>query len=908
MENDTTINILKDAYGIFNQKVGIDRSRTGNQSNLSKTELLNLANRHYQPPAATRGIGSSSDMLNLIQYFQPTHMRAVSIVNDIDRLKAIAPEIDQAKNIIVPSILSPNDLQDTNPTLYLSEDLQISEELRKEILDYLYRPLVLDLELGRRMKSWCETAMFESGSAPNLILPESTLAHLMGKSNVGKESFSLDSEEGKQKLTQYLSSADAHRRLNQMYDEEIYQKRIPETSVRSNEKFKTPSIDLTPTGKSIYQEALPAVEKIVINHLEELKKENPVHADIKLLDSSSKLTGCIESITARIVTELEDGDTLKISENPEVLRFGSAVKAAHKRSLSKNVIDRYQPDNKVNGSDIGSSPMYDASQSNSRILNLIPYIDDTAENFSEPFIMQFPAEAVIRICTPGNIKDTLGYFVLIDNYGQPIMAQQYLGTLSGSSSASMAEASYNAMFGTSNHGNMMSSMIVNPMGFGNPYNLQDQAVTKVFDTILDSMMRKKLQNVGFEDVAFGKYTTIATCMFHRMLARKKTSLVFIPDELMTYVAFDYRPDGCGKSRVENAMYLLSIRTMLVVANTMASMRNSIARKEVTIDLDEKETQPERILQEVANMMKQKYGLQLTSDPRVISQMINDQNTTIKMKGEAFGNFGVEIQDTQQNVPKADQDLMDSLTSAIINVFGAPHSVMNELNEAEYARSVATTNLFFAQKTLADQDTLTGFTNKFIRTYCRFSSKIKKELLRILEGKTKNNAHDDTPVDTVSDKGSKTTTKNNQQILNEIIRSISVSLPAPNIAPTKSQNEVLKAYLEVIEDIVNNTYPDDLVSADTDSQLQPILQTMRAELKMRLTLRVMSETGLNKTFEVPDITEHLKEIISDLPKRYQEIENLGSAISKTLSVVRTPTDEPETEEDSSSDNSTSEFSF
>src|SRR5699024_7718106 len=131
------------------------------------------------------------------------------------------------------------------------------------------------------------------------------------------------------------------------------------------------------------------------------------------------------------------------------------------------------------------------------------------------------------------------------------------------------------------------------------------------------------------DVDMGKYETIATCMFYRLLEQKRTSLLFVPENLITYVAFDYRSDGSGKSLLESMEFMLSLRVTLYVANIMAMMRNAISKKDIEVTFDQKQTNYMAILEQVKNAVTQKLKFNLSYDPNNIAQSIISQNTSIR---------------------------------------------------------------------------------------------------------------------------------------------------------------------------------------------------------------------------------------------------------------------------------------
>lgn len=817
----------------------------------SPGEYAVLAGRVFVQPKA-RTTAQNADATQLISYLRPSHEHAVSIVQDVERLRALAPEIGQAENVLVSSIMSPNDLQSGDPKIIINEISGLTETARNEIQDLLYDFFTTEYPLGENLAKWCGEALYRSGSVPVLILPESTLATITGH---------IDPSAATESLSKVCTP--------EMY-EVLLKKQIHQKVEKSTESFLTLN---RKKESDVSPEVVQGAKSHLMNEFDIRDNKRP------------DLFSGLESITARIVTELEEGDTLRISENPEVLRFGSMVRQYGKNKLGKDFVKLYENVPESQRGRDGANPHRQET-----IIDLTPYVDDALENKSHPFHLELPAESVIPVCIPGSKTKKLGYYVLIDAFGQPIEASQYLNSMSGCSTSSRIESSYAAMFGSKpTQSGVQTNVFASMNRFGSPWDLQRNAVAKVFDYVLDEMLRKKLKNVGLQDIDLGKYNSIATCMFYRLLENKRTSLVFVPEELITYFAFDYREDGSGKSKLEDIMYVLSVRTTIVISNMMAAMRNSIARKDVKITVDEKETAAESVLDEVRQAFAEKYSLTLSTDPTQIAQAINSQNMTLKLVN---GNAALDIDatDTQSQVPKADSDLLDILNSWIVTMLGVPHSVLNELSNAEFARSVATTNLFFAKTIRSYQSVVCTHASKLIQTMIRFSPSLQKSILHVIAGSVKQRTQDikdddlDVSANTMNDVDSGKA-KDLKQILHKVIQNIEVTLPAPNIAPDKAQNEIFGDYLRLIGEFVDGIYPNELIQ--NDSELSDTIALMKAHYKRSLIRQFATDSGIGGVFDSPTMEEFLVAEGGEINKFYAQMRNLKAGIDKTKTVLTTP---------------------
>lgn len=101
--------------------------------------------------------------------------------------------------------------------------------------------------------------------------------------------------------------------------------------------------------------------------------------------------------------------------------------------------------------------------------------------------------------------------------------------------------------------------------------LLDEAM-QMYTDVVSSLLSRLQNGVYGENVKVSRPTEIYRMMFARACSRMMTQLVFIPQSLMTYIAFDYNSYGVGKSLLESTKILGSIRAMLLFANTVAAGR------------------------------------------------------------------------------------------------------------------------------------------------------------------------------------------------------------------------------------------------------------------------------------------------------------------------------------------------
>lgn len=96
---------------------------------------------------------------------------------DNEKLIALAPEIDQAAAILIPSILSPNDMRTTQFYLNIKDDAEDTTTLAA-VTELLYSTFRDELKLNTKLFHWLNLTMFRHGAKPLLILPSYVLSYI----------------------------------------------------------------------------------------------------------------------------------------------------------------------------------------------------------------------------------------------------------------------------------------------------------------------------------------------------------------------------------------------------------------------------------------------------------------------------------------------------------------------------------------------------------------------------------------------------------------------------------------------------------------------------------------------------------------------------------------------------------
>ena len=776
----------------------------------------------YQPGFMRNSMEPETTPASLTEYLRNTSLRAASWERESKSTNLMSPEIQSAKDIMVASIMSPVDLQ-TNAINVVIDSDELPEEtqnaLSKVISDYVNN----DLKLARRLGKWIGNALYQTGATPVLVLPQSNIKTLK---NINDEMFAgtfdpndvikatrrRDQQEKKEEASQesYLASFE---RLSDVSNEALANKTMDDFYCSLEE------LDF-----------IPKKEILSLRKDKEKTKE-----DFKKLINQSKnfvmFTNDVRSIT----------------------RHKADVRS-RLREMQRDIDKKFVQD-KVD-------PIY------------VIDMDKADTDVEAPAIIELPYQSVVPVIVPGSPNQHIGYFILVDQWGDPINPD-FRNINDMNANSRLVESDMHAAFG------VPSALLT-----GDRTPMQQFRVTSsIFGHVLRHFMEQKLEEYGLGGTQIEQHEAITTCLLRNMLDKRQIGLVFVPEPMMVYYRFDVHPDGTGKSLIEDIRVLTGLRTTLVVANIMAATENSIDQKIIELNVGEMNANAQQLIDQVKNAFTEKRIMRYDNNPLNVQRDLIQKSLTFVPKGIKGLQDGLTINTEHKSTGavQPDRDLLEQLNDWIALALRVPKTTINKIGEEEFARSIVTTNLFFNNRVKIYQQDANESTTKLLRNYIKYSTPLQQKILNELALSAKD--YEDTQQDpdpeepptnpptepkkasteaqALSSKQVKeaqkkaekirnkdthppkskeeieTNDKNIQQQLQDILDHIYVRLPEPRIVVDKAQTEEIEAYRQCAENIINTVYSDELLPDDF-AAYNNVLRMFRARRKL-----VLFETSLRR---------------------------------------------------------------
>ena len=737
---------------------------------ISEKEMRRFLSESYVANSENR---PRVDPLQIPTMLEPLGRELLDRRMDYEKLRAIAPEIEQAASILIPSILSPNDFRKNIFNIVI--DGEEDESVKTKVIELLTKHFGDDLDLSVKLSEWVTHAKFNMGSKAVLILPTNVIGNI--RNAIGASTESLESA---------TSSM-----LNDM-----------EASVES--------IDVSSIRKAIYTD-----DTIVDRTIASGVFDNFDQKDFE------KARMFIKQGFRQAVKTLDDKNPIKFVGDPKFLLKSRIVNSAAIESVNGDILKKLGVPPKPIFADRSDGI---AGNNNYKLYNYanVPYIDlsdfvheDAVSAY--PALIELPSESVIPVIIEGAPSNHIGYFVMLNENGLPISAEvdNFETMINSATGSQRINNLYAAFYGTSQF-SLQKKMSLDA---------KTEILNSIYDSYIRNMMGAKLKNMNLDNYNVNMTNDISRVMFSRLLKNAETRILFVPKSMMHYMAFEYYADGTGRSKVDEIKFPLSLKMTFIITRLISLIESSVNRRSLKITLDKNIGNPLELLRAVKKEIASNKIYGLSYDPSTIIKNVIDKELTI-VPTNIPGVENFELSDTPNNVeyPRPDDAILDEINN-MMNL-GVPASAMNRLSEEEYSRSVASNNIFFSNQLRTDQRVVVRFMTNLIIGYTSFSKRLKDLIIdTIKSSKTITGA-----VESKDKDGDEKHSDAVEERFNNLLANIKFTLPSPNFSPDKASFEELDEYIKIIDTVLLQLYPDDMTM---DSELAGVVKVLRSNLKRDL---------------------------------------------------------------------------
>lgn len=744
-------------------------------------------------------------------------------ITDAETVMEMLPETELAATILISCILSPKDMTTVELTYAAPDSTYIPPDVANALVSRLRQYFENDYKITQLLPQILRDILVRTGSYAVAVIPENSVDEVI---NNNRQTIKLE-----HLSTEFNSDG----------------------SLRSRGMLKNP--DLSASG--------PVVRGVAT---ETLNNYRPASEYDPCLTLSSEFKGVAQETYTSVV---DNFNLLKVPQINQRIREERVTRTFGGIALEKELQSLDRPTDRTL-----HSSLYKAPKRQYRPIDQIVTQERlNRRTVGSPLVMHLPSESVIPVYVPGNVKQQVGFFVLIDQDGNPLARQS-------------EEDVYGQMSSRLNTGGQFSSAMLNKVKYNtdgfdpsNRGHLDYSAM--VYGSMVEQDLLSRLRNGMYANgIALANKPEVYRVMLARALAAQHTQLLFLPIELMTYFAFDFTSSGVGRSLLDQMKILSSMRASLLFADTMAAMKNSIGRTGVAIKLDEADPDPQKAIERYMHMVTKarqaSFPIGATS-PVDITDYLEKAAFEFSFSGHPrIPDTSIEFTEKNSSYTKVDTELRDDLRKHSIQKFGLPAAIVDNGFEVEFATSAVTNNILVSKNAMQYQDKLEPLVEDHMHKVAANDEALVRDLRKILEdnyprilkrvelveaeqarqlGDTMFIAPN-TPVKLAPDTTEPPETETVKvarddyrrrvlirEALDEFVLGFSVSLPRPNSISLDNQKAAFDKYMESLDAALTHYISTDILNSDTLGDVSEHVDALRNNIKALYARKWMAENGM-----------------------------------------------------------------
>lgn len=738
----------------------------------------------------------------------PNSMMASTIINDtaqniIDgrNLSRLLPDIKVARMLLVSAIQSPNDL--ISCALTYGNDADDFGNIKSGLIEIVKNNFESIHKIDEIIPIWLDEILFEKGAKAIMVLPESSLDEIINSdlndrnnrlriesfANSISESGALpsigllgtpeksDGENKKNKITikDVMSRA---RHISMAHENMSGPIPIPKPNLQHNRSLKIKNKLEEDGGLEInyvLQDNTDILKVKKLNEtlaLEEAKLRLRDHFGLKIFDSTTwdDLDSYGEEETS--ATENYHSPQVEVSKNAanEVLNFseneahGVVRKREYKWTPVKTVDNRYR------------------------------------NNGGEPTIIDVPADCIIPVYLQGKPDSHIGLFLAIEPTGGFVTVND------NTDYYREMQASHDANQNT-------SGQLIDQVSQATYGNNQQRRTTNIREeqqllssAVLNHTFLEALEHGAYKGIklTLGNTEGVSRLMLNRALAGDNTHFLFVPKDLVTYIAFDYNDFGVGVSLLAQNKMQGAIRAMMQFTNTQTAINNAIIHTRIDVTLDEYESDAERTVEQIYHEAVRRrisnYPLGVSS-PLDQLEYLAAAGTTINVENHpSFPGTKVEFDYFNNTIAPIDSEFTDNLKRDFLQGLNINPESIDMSMGVELAQSIVTSNLLLAKRALIYQTKFCSGLTDHLKKYTIQSPNVRQEMVDYImankdefKGRKYYNA---------LAKGDNTSREIANKLVLKFLSSTYVELPRPDLNTMEMQLAALEAkdayYTKVVE--------------------------------------------------------------------------------------------------------------
>lgn len=724
-------------------------------------------------------------------------------IRNNDSIVQLFPDIELCIQILTSSIISPNDMT-VSKLNYISPNIKLPGDVKQTLLNTIEEHIEKYYELNSKLSLILRESLFTKGSYIEAIIPEASLDDVISQYGY-KGNVALESIEKLLPPTYNFLGSDHNTHYN-----------------ISNEELVT------------------------------------IYANNKVVSTTSNV---INKNNTKLIEVTQEDLNIQITDNFKLLNL-SALMVENNKRIAKNKL--YPKSLTVEeAEDNVQLNKFFREVNNYKQLDVVQFKTMDAasrKSFGRPLVFKLPVESVIPVHVVNNPSSHLGYFVLLDQNGTPIQIDQ--SVLGG-------ELDQQRIFTTENEQklNLVNKAAAGLLGMTKPDIVLDN-LEEIYSKLVENMLKDKLKKGLYGDLVDIKDNAdVYRVMLFRALRSQMTKILFLPADLVSFYAFDYRDNGTGKSLMEKAATLYSIRSIVLFSRLMAYIKNSTTVTNITAVIDEHERDVDGAIDKI---MSEALKTRQTALPLGITRIddlvdwVHKVGMSFKFQHPGLPNYEITREDLSTSKIVPDDELDRMIQEYIIMSFGLTPEIVQAGYSTDYATTVVAKNLLLAKRVTQTQNVFIPQVNNHIRKIIINDMTLQNDMRDIIKNniqaikKTikkakKDDTNDMAKLDKISDKNLI------GYIIDVYINEVEVGLPKPETYEANNIKNAFQDYKSVLDDSMDMILSTEALPEELVGTISNKIDTIKGVMKSALLKKWLTDNNY-----LPELSDFITRDDEDKP--------------------------------------------
>lgn len=716
---------------------------------------------------------------------------------DIRNIFQVMPDLHLPREILVSAIVSPGDL--TQTSLIFSNELQVDSAILTPLTQVLEAFFLGERKLETKVPEWVDDALIWSGAHPILILPEAVIDRMIN----GADSASMES----------VASYGGEWAHGWFRPKGFFGIRVPTTESQTYVSFESAKGRINNDGMLDYHTIRGEIGK-------------------KSYTLPFRVTDNLASLRMPAVQAIKRERAMETA-------FGVPALESRRRQRVADKVNKVEGGKAPSSSDVYQRYFKAPRGLGRSRLEVVPTLSQVGgPNNGHPLEYHLSTEAVMPIHVPGDESNHVGYIILLDSNSFPVSFSRRMnyyddvrkggtGLGAGGSSSASGEILH-----------MAKEVLSGSIADASSYELDRLAALHGEFIENDIVARLKSGMMG-GDFELGRTDHIDRLMLARSLKNQMTTLLYVPAEMMIYMAYEYNEYGVGKSILEDAKALAAMRAAVTMANVIGSTKNAIPGKDINIELDPDDGDPVGSATFMANealgLAYHTFPMALTSAAGLAEQLQLGAFSVNVTGNPRMPDIKTSITPRESSQVVIDTELQQQLRSDLTRVFSLTPEMVDGVNQPEFAVTAVQNNLMLMKRVLLLQGKTNPMITDYVRIFTYNSGILVNKLLDIIDQNVKH-----LPKEYKEDP---------ESFLEVFLSNLQVKLPAPESDNLSKQLELYKNFSESLDNVLPAYLREEYFDGYADDVVKDSLPTVVSAWKGVILRDWMRKRGILRELDI-----------------------------------------------------------